>query len=177
MPVFDYLKTYADGIAAVLGVGEEPLAMASASLTFGDNRLEQHGERNAGEVLAGGSSPANSIDWDKLLGRATAIGEAGSYAYRLFHELGGAGKYCLVTDRRLLLLRSQREGGSFRFEPLLAIPRDSVAGARVQARGFSRGRVVVGFADGSAIALHTGMVERSRARQLAHALTHGQAES
>ena len=199
MPLLDHLKIYRDDLGPLLGDGEEPFAMAAVSLANGSRRLERTpedvdralrpaprrvrerakaapGEPGGGrsflDVVLGVLDPRwrwNSTDWDKALSGVAAAGHVGSCAYRLVAAIEGQQSlYAVVTDRRLLIVRRQ---GTKDFTAIFEAPRQAVTTARRKGRGYSRGRVVVEFADKSLVALHAGFVDPGRANKLVRALT------
>jgi hypothetical protein len=183
MPLLDYLKIYRDDLRPLLAGDEEPLVMVPVWLAYGTRRIkrprarrtrdgaERSGRRSALDVVLSVFDPAwrwNNLDWDRVLGGVTVSGPAGSWAHRLAAVVDDApGAYAVVTHRRLLVARRQGTQG---FTAVSEVPRRVVAGARRQGRGYSRGRVVVEFADSSTLALHAGFVDAGRANRLVRAL-------
>lgn len=182
MPLLDTLKIYRDDLRPLLADDEEPLAMAAVSLAFGARRTDRpsgdtrdrdrsSGRRSVLDRLAGVIDPAwrwNDVDFDQVIGGVTVSGRAGSWAHRLAAAVDEApGTYVVVTDRRLFVLRRPGDQGrAVAFE----VPLQAIAGARRRGRGYSRGRVVVEFADSSTLALHAGFVDAGRADGLVRAL-------
>jgi hypothetical protein len=186
MPLLDYLKIYRDDLRPLLADDEEPLVMVPVWLAYGTHRIkrplsararrtrdgaERSGRRSALDVVLSVFDPAwrwNNLDWDRVLGGVTVSGPAGSWAHRLAAVVDDApGAYAVVTHRRLLVARRQDTQG---FTAVSEVPRRAVAGARRQGRGYSRGRVVVEFADSSTVALHAGFFGTGRADGLVRAL-------
>jgi hypothetical protein len=200
MPLLNHLKIYRDDIRPLLDDGEEPFAMAAVSLANGARHLERTPEdvdralriaprgvrdrakaqargegkpegRSFLDVVLGVLDPRwrwNSTDWDKALSGVAVAGHVDSTAYRLVRAIDGQqALYCVVTARRLLIVRQQ---GTKDFTVVFEAPRQSVVTARRKGRGYTRGRVIVEFADSSMVALHAGFVDAGRANDLVKAL-------
>ncbi len=198
MPLLNHLKIYRDDIRPLLDDGEEPFAMAAVSLANGARHLERTPEdvdralriapravRDRAKAQAGGAPEGrsfldvvlgvldprwrwNSTDWDKVLSGVAVAGHVDSIAYRLVKAIDGRQSlYCVVTDRRLLIVHRQ---GTKDFTVTFETPRQTVVTARRKGRGYSRGRVVVEFADSSVVALHAGFIDAGRANSLVKAL-------
>jgi hypothetical protein len=119
-------------------------------------------------VLSGGSSIVDG-DPDSWLGGVAVAGAVGSCAALLHPHLGGGDSvYCVVTDRRLMLVAHGLQPMAFR--PLAEVPLDAVARAQRRGRILQRGRVVIEFRDGSLLALFTGVFGTARANALVAAL-------
>ncbi len=195
MPLLNHLKIYGQDLGPLLADGEEPFAMAAVSLAHGARRLErtpedveralrviprrarerakeQSGGRSFLDVVLGVLDPRwrwNSVDMDKALSGVAAAGHVGSQAYRLVGAVENQQSlYAVVTGRRLMIVRRQ---GTKDFTTVFEAPREAVVTARRKGRGYSRGRVVVKFADSSVVALHAGFVDTGRANALVKALT------
>lgn len=138
------------------------------------SRLRKSAEKAAEIALypVAGNPPSLS----RMLGGVSADGQTGSWAFRLVGAYRGLlgkqrSQFLLVTDRRLLLASRKIFGKDPDYAVALEIPRDALAQAATEGRPFARGRVVVGFTDGSLIALKLGTYRTGPARSLAQALT------
>ena len=110
-----------------------------------------------------------------MLGGVSTAGHAGSWAHLLVGAYRGPlgkqrSQFLLVTDRRLLLASRKIFGKDPDYAVALEVPRDALAQAATEGRPFARGRVAIGFTDGSLIAL-LGTYRTGRARALTQALT------
>lgn len=194
MPMIDFLKRDLGNITPLLEAGEQPMVMTGFDLAGGTSEIgaapsgpepqapppaQPSAADRLGKVLDGQwiADKINwNVGWERVLGGVNASGGVGSAAGKLVRLAASKReglRYCLVTDRRMMVVESK---GTSRAEPyrcLFAVPRGAIGAARVQARGRSRGRVVIAFTDGSVIALHTGMFAATAARQLAAALQPG----
>jgi hypothetical protein len=95
---------------------------------------------------------------DRLIGGRTCEGRRGSVARQVeqaFSTFSGRADLYAVSDRRLLLMRSNRyrSGSPPELAIVASIPRAAIAGARRRPRGLFRRRVELSFVDGSRIVL------------------------
>jgi hypothetical protein len=193
----DYTRIYQADLVRLLDPQERVMAVVPCRLAYGAERLERRAEvpeRRLGlvpEVLrrrveqvqrrrSGGRSlldriidlldwPWNGIDWDEVLGGVVVAGRPGSHAVRLAGAArDGVGLFGVVTPQRLAVVRRV---ATDRFELVVEAPRVEVVEVRQRGRPLHRGRVVIGFADGSRVAVNTGIVLTGQARRLVAALT------
>lgn len=173
--------------------GEEPLAWQPVDLVEGEKRIGLAGppqvvtgiDPSPASLAAGG--PLVELDegvFDRLLGGVSLTGHAGSHADRLGQVLSTVGREnwrLAVTTHRVLLY----DEGTTTFgqdpatgaktwdapcELRWSVSRDAVASARIKSRPLMRGRLLVGFADGSGAALVLGMLSQRGARRVLDAL-------
>jgi hypothetical protein len=194
----DYTKLYQADIATLLGPEDQVLAVVPYRPAPGAERVEatpevierrlgsrpsgprrRAQETQDGERRSDGRSlldrildidwPWNRLDWDEKLGGTSVAGAPGSLAVRLADSTrNGVAQYGVVTARRFAVVRRV---GTGRFTLVAEAPRGDVVYARRRGRLFQRGRVVIGFADGSQLAVLTGIFVRGQANRLAAALS------
>jgi hypothetical protein len=194
MPLINQLKVHGEQVAPLLQDGERLLDVGLFHPAFGDesglerpteltSRPEQWLRDRFGDQAqpqsqgwVNGVDPVWGLEWnaaalDKALGGVAAAGSASSIAARMLvlQRKSSDIMYYAVTDRRLLLLAKPT---IHTFEPVLAVPRAAIRGARLQGKLFfpQRGRVVLWFADGSQLAIVTGTFSTARAKSLVAAL-------
>jgi hypothetical protein len=194
----DYTKIYHADITKLLGPDEQMLAVVPIRLAHGAEHVERSPEvverrlrplprglrRRAQDLQSRGRRaenrslldrildidwPWNRIDWDDKLGGTSVVGPPGSLAVRLAdaarHQVS---QYGVVTTRRFAIVRRI---AADRFTLVAEAPRDEVVQARRHGRPFQRGRVVIGFADGSRLAVETGILLTRQAGRLVAALS------
>jgi hypothetical protein len=197
----NYTRIYRTDVARLLDPDEQVLAVVPCRLAYGAERLEHTAEvlerrlrplpgplrRRAQAVLtrAGGSGdrsaldrvidfldwPWNRIDWDEKLWGVALAGRSGSHAVRLADAIrDGASPFGVVSSRRLLVMRRI---AAERFQMVAEVSRSEVLDARRRGRPLQRGRVVIGFADDSRVAVGTGILLTGQAGRLVAALAHG----
>ncbi|HEX6470251.1 MAG TPA: hypothetical protein VF069_14230 [Streptosporangiaceae bacterium] len=194
----DYTKIYQADIATLLGKEDEVLAVVPYRSAPGAERVEatpQVVERRPGpqpraprrrgqevhaeEGRSDGRSlldrildidwPWNRLEWDEKLGGTSVAGAPGSLAVRLADSTrNGVAQYGVVTARRFVVVRRV---GPDRFTLVAEAMRGDVVYARRRGRPFQRGRVVIGFTDGSQLAVLTGIFLSGQANRLAAALS------
>jgi hypothetical protein len=197
----DYTKIYQDDVAKLLGPDDQVLAVVPYRLAHGAERVERDPEvverrlrplprglrRRAQEVgsrerPAEGTAhrslldrlldfdwPWNRIDWDEKFAGTSVAGRPGSLAVRLADGTRhGVGQFGVVTTRRFVVVRRI---ATDRFALVAEAPRNDVVQARRRSRPFQRGRVVIGFADGSRLAVDTGILLAGQAKRLVAALS------
>jgi hypothetical protein len=194
----DYTKIYQGDIAALMGPDDPVLAVVPYRLAPGAERVARTPEvverrlrplprgvrRRAQELQARGQRtgspslldrildidwPWNRLDLDEKLGGMSVAGAPGSVAVRLADGTRhGVSQYGVVTARRFVVVRRI---GTDRFALVAEAPRSEVVSVRRRSRPFQRGRVVIGFADGSQLAVLTGVVVAGQAKRLAAALS------
>jgi hypothetical protein len=188
----DYTKIYRADVATLLGPADQVLVIVPYQLAEGAERIEGPPEelesrlnplarrlhRRAREPRTGGRSPLdrildvdwpwNRVDTDEMLAGVAVSGSTGSHAVRIADATRRAvGLFAVVTGQRFVIVRRT---GTDKFELVAEVPRAEVVFARRQGRLFQRGRVVVGFADGSRLAVHTGVVTAGQAKRLVRIL-------
>jgi hypothetical protein len=195
----DYTKIYRTDIAELLGQEDQVFAVVPYRLAAGAERVERDPEvierrlrplpkalrRRAQaaatrERRAGGSSrslfdrildidwPWNKVDWDEKLAGTSVAGRPGSLAVRLADGTRhGVSQFGVVTERRFVVVRRV---ATDRFTLVVEAPRGDVVQARRRARPLQRGRVVIGFTDGSQLAVDTGILLSGQAKRLVAAL-------
>ena len=197
----DYTKIYHADITQLLGADDQVLAVVPYRLAHGAERLERDSEvierrlrplprglRRRAQELGSRERPAdgaasrslldrildvdwpwNKIDWDDKLAGTSVAGRPGSLAVRLADGTRhGVRQFGVVTTRRFLVVRRI---ATDRFTLVAEAPRSDVVQARRRSRPFQRGRVVIGFADGSRLAVHTGILLAGQAKRLVAALS------
>jgi hypothetical protein len=170
----DYTRIYRADVSELIGSADEVLAIVPCRSAFGTERLEteprepRSGNRSTLGHLLDIDWPWNRIDWDKVIGGVSVSGSPGSWAIRLAHATANdSGQFAVVAGQRLVVIR---QVGGDRFELVAEAPRTEVVYARRKGRFLQRGRVVIGFADGSSIAVTTGILFTHHAKRLATAL-------
>jgi hypothetical protein len=194
----DYTKIYQADIATLLGPDDQVLAVVPYRPAPGAERVERTPdvverrlrplprgvrrraqEAHAEERRPDGRSlldrlldidwPWNRLDWDEKLGGTSVAGAPGSLAVRLADSTrNGVAQYGVVTAQRFVVVRRV---GTDRFTVVAEAPRGEVVYARRGGRLFQRGRVVIGFTDGSQLAVLTGIFVSGQAKRLAAALS------
>jgi hypothetical protein len=135
-------------------------------------RMAELAASAAVSVAAGGGSPSLS----GMLGIESVRGFMGSWADRVvkatWMDLGKPGRphYLLVSDRRLVLAGLRIGGEDAGYRAALEVPRDAVADVRLVPKPLARGRVVIGFDDGSMVALKYGTWRAGVARRVVDAV-------
>jgi hypothetical protein len=196
----DYTKIYQADIAKLLGPDDQVLAVVPYRLGHGAERVERDQEvierrlrplprglrrraqdRGSRDRRGGGSAnrslldrfldidwPWNKVDWDEKFAGTSVAGQPGSLAVRLADGTRhGVSQFGVVTTRRFIVVRRI---ATDRFTLVAEAPRSDVVQARRRSRPFQRGRVVIGFADGSRLAVDTGILLAGQARRLVAAL-------
>jgi hypothetical protein len=176
----DYTKIYSADIAQLLGPEDQVVAVVPYRLAHGAERVERDAEvierrlrplprglRRRAQELGTRERPAdgtanrslldrildidwpwNGIDWDEKFAGTSVAGLPGSLAVRLADGTRhGVRQFGVVTTRRFVVVRRRRS------------------------RPFQRGRVVIGFADGSRLAVATGILLAGQAKRLVAALS------
>jgi hypothetical protein len=171
----DYTRIYGADVSELIGSADEVLAIVPYRPAYGAERLEMEpresrsGGRSPLDRLLDISWPWNRIDWDKVIGGVSVAGSPGSPAVRLANATeNGVGQFGVVTGQRFLVVRHV---GHDRFELVTETPRAEVVYARRKGRLLQRGRVVIGFAGGSSIAVNTGILFTHHAKRLTTALS------
>jgi hypothetical protein len=194
----DYTKIYYADITKLLGPADQVLTVVPYRLAHGAERVERTSEvierrlrplprglrRRAQELQSrepesGNRSlldrileidwPWNRIDWDEKLGGTSVSGRPDSLAVRLADGTRhGVAQFGVVTARRFVVVRRI---GTDRFTLVAEAPRSDVVDVRRRGRPFQRGRVVIGFADGSRLAVHTGILVTGQAKRLVATLS------
>ncbi|HEU5156902.1 MAG TPA: hypothetical protein VFU43_07885 [Streptosporangiaceae bacterium] len=197
----DYTKIYQADIAALIGPDDQVFAVVPYRLAHGAERVERdadvierrlrplpRGLRRRAQDLgsrerradgAGNRSlldrildidwPWNKIDWDEKFAGTSVAGRPGSLAVRLADGTRhGVALFGVVTARRFVIVRRI---ATDRFTLVAEAPRAEVVEARRRSRPFQRGRVVIGFADSSQLAVHTGILLSGQAKRLVAALS------
>jgi hypothetical protein len=196
----DYTKIYQADIAKLLGPDDQVLAVVPYRLAHGAERVERdqevierrlqplpRGLRRRAQGLesrerrADGAAnrslldrildidwPWNKIDWDEKFAGTSVAGRPGTLAVRLADGTRhGVGQFGVVTTRRFVVVRRI---ATDRFTLVAEAPRSDVVQARRRSRPFQRGRVMIGFADGSRLAVDTGILLAGQAKRLVAAL-------
>ena len=196
----DYTKIYQADIAKLLGPDDQVFAVVPYRLGHGAERVARDQEvmerrlrplprglrrrvkeRASRERPAEGTAnrslldrildidwPWNRVDWDERFAGTSVAGRPGSLAVRLADGTRhGIGQFGVVTERRFVVVRRI---GTDRFTLVAEAPRNDVVQARRRSRPFQRGRVVIGFTDGSRLAVDTGILLAGQARRLVAAL-------
>lgn len=196
----DYTKIYQADITQLLGPDDQILTVVPYRLAHGAERVERDAEvierrlrplprgvrRRAQELGArdrrgDGTAqrslldrildidwPWNKIDWDEKFAGTSVAGRPGSLAVRLADGTRhGVGQFGVVTARRFVVVRRI---ATDRFTLVAEAPRNDVVQARRRSRPFQRGRVVIGFVDGSRLAVDTGILLAGQAKRLVAAL-------
>jgi hypothetical protein len=171
----DYTRIYRADVSELIGSADEVLAIVPYRSAYGTERFEteprerRSGSRSPLNRLLDIDWPWNRIDWDKVIGGVSVSGSPGSSAIRLADATSNdAGQFGVVTGQRLVVIR---QVGGDRFELVAEAPRAEVVYARRKGRFLQRGRVVIGFADGSCMAVTTGILLTHHAKRLITALS------
>jgi hypothetical protein len=195
----NYTKIYRTDVAALLDPGDEVLAIVPYRLAPGAERIERTPEvierrleplprrlrRRAQDAHGrmrrpgGGRSPLdgilaidwpwNRIDWDAKLAGTSVTGIPGSHAVQIADATrDGTGHFGVVTAHRFVVVR---QVGTDKFTVAAEAPRADVVYVRRRGRPFQRGRVVIGFVDGSQLAVGTGILFARQATRLVTALS------
>ncbi|MEU8816723.1 hypothetical protein [Actinoplanes sp. NPDC048796] len=174
-------KIYGRDVAAVLEDGERLLAMGL---------VHAHLSGDTSELASEGGEPGrpaglvDGVDWtgvqysqdrvNRFLGGSSGSGFAGSWGDRTWQALKaravkGTTEWA-VTDRRLLLLDSDH-GNPATFTVLFQVPRAAIHAVRRRSKILLQwGRVEVGFADGSRIAMVLALLDVGAATNFVRAL-------
>jgi hypothetical protein len=113
--------------------------------------------------------PWNRIDWDARLAGTSVAGGTGSHAVRIADATrDGAGHFAVATAHRFVVVRRI---GTDKFTFAAEAPRADVVYARRRGRPFQRGRVVIGFVDGSQLTVDIGIFTAGQANRLVTALS------
>jgi hypothetical protein len=196
----DYTKIYQADIAKLLGPGDQVIAVVPYRLAHGAERVERDQEvierrlrplprglrrraqdRGSRQRRADGTAkrslldrildinlPWNRVDWDEKFAGTSVAGRSGSLAVRLADGTRhGVSQFGVVTTRRFVVVRRI---ATDRFTLVAEAQRSDVVQARRRSRPFQRGRVVIGFADGSRLAVDTGILLAGQAKRLVAAL-------
>lgn len=138
----------------------EPSQLRTMPTTGGPLRVAGRGLWH----LAGESERLAGNAMGRVLHGKGLHGGGGSQAADLIRGLFPHGAPMAVTDRRVLLLRGRGNLGTTGLEIIWTAPRDQLRQARAAARGMvQRGRVELGFADDSWVAVVTVPVRDSAA--------------
>lgn len=176
----DYTRIFHADITELLGPDEPVLTVVPYRLAPGVERVERDVEAAATERRSTGDRslldrildidwPWNRIDWDEKLAGVTVTGRPGSLAVRLAEGTRhGVSQFGVVTARRFVVVRHV---ATDRFTLVVEAPRGDVMRATHRSRPLQRGRVVIGFADGSQLAVHTGILLGRQAKRLVAALS------
>lgn len=161
------MRHFVDDVQALCDPGERVVDLATVQYAPGEERL---GPRE--EVVT--FDPINGLTvsrWDDgvaagLQGR-TLLGFPGCSAQEFVESLSDADCTLVVTDRRLLVVHGLVEGAA---RVAHAIPLDDVSQFAHDPFWNQRGRMVLGFVDGSLLRLHAGYLFAGRARRLVDAV-------
>jgi hypothetical protein len=193
----NYTKIYRTDIARLLDPGDQVLVIVPYRLAHGAAAIEwtseeaghgsryiprrlrdrvadtqEPGGRSLLDRILGIFSPNwswNNIDWDKVIGGTSVTGRSDSPAGRLYTATReGVSLFGVVTAQRFAVVRNI---ATDRFEPVAEVSRAQVVSARRRGKPLQRGRVVIGFADGSHIAVSSGILFTGQARRLVTALS------
>jgi hypothetical protein len=196
----DYTKIYRTDVAALLGPGEQVLAIVPYQHAPGAEQVQgppeelerrlpplarkahrRVRERNARERRSARSSwpfrllfldfdwPWNRTDVDEKLSGIAVAGTVGSHAVRIFDATKRVeGDYLVVTDQRFIVVHRV---GTDRLEWIVDAARADIVFARRASRLFQRGRVIIGFADESKLAVLTGVIVAGQAKRLVTAFS------
>lgn len=135
-------------------------------------RPERAWEKLANKVLDAATGDLVTGDPDKVLGGVAASGHVGSWAHRISKALAEATiSYCVVSPSRVVF--AEHDLKTHKFQELGALPRQAVLRARRAGKFLQRGRVVLDFADMSALAVRTGILSAGGARRLVAVLDGG----
>lgn len=167
--MFDYLKIHYDELLTHCGPGEQPLALVSATYIEGDE----------GSVAPSGvtfdmhglSVAAWEHGIEGLLAGKTLFVSRGITALHVKQATLGSPDL-LLTTHRLIALDDGMLGSDNGARVTWAIPLSEVATIRHSPRFFQAGRLLIAFADGSAIRLMAGIVFAKRAKAFAAAFHH-----
>lgn len=161
----DSAKLYAEAIAPLLAPGERLLSATMVTYFAGEERV---GEEPGGidfDPLLGLVVPAWEAAMQRALTGVSLMGRPGSLAHRLLDAMSW-GNHIVVTDARILVA-DLGDTGSLAWEA----PRSIVVHAAVTPRLLQRGRVTLGFSDGSVLRVMAGMFFAKQARSMVAALT------
>lgn len=173
-----------------LAEGEEPLAWQTVDLAWGESRLGRTGPPRAIEgvdlnplsALASGPVRVDPGLFERWVGGVMLTGHLGSVAAGMAHALQQARSamwLAVTTDRLALFVQGattfgQDAAGRKTWDAdtteMWAVPRGTVASARLRPRPLMAGRLVIEFADSSSVALMCGMVVPRAAQRLRDAL-------
>ncbi|SHJ15580.1 hypothetical protein SAMN02745244_01846 [Tessaracoccus bendigoensis DSM 12906] len=157
-------RLYSDEIAPLLAAGEQLACAVTVSYFAGEER--------SAPVTGVTFDPLNGLDvgaWnaaaERMVGGVSLIGAPGSMGHALrdaFGAFNGGANHLLLTGGRLMAAELTSEKGRVVWQS----DRSALAGVRHQPRALQRGRVVLGFSDGSVLALLAGMFFAGEARRL-----------
>lgn len=197
----DYTKIYHADITQLLGPDDQVVAVVPYRLAHGAERVERdpevierrlrplpRGLRRRVQELGSRERPAdgtanrspldrildidwpwNGIDWDEKFAGTSVAGRPGSLAVRLADGTRhGVRQFGVVTTLRFVVVRRIATDS---FTLVAEAPRSDVVQAKRRSRPFQRGRVVIGFADGSQLAVATGILLAGQAKRLIAALS------
>jgi hypothetical protein len=193
----DYTKIYRADMATLLGPDENVFAVVPYRLAFGAEpppATPEEAERRLGSLPRGlrrrvadlgtherppGNRtllhrvldfdwPWDRVDVDEKIGGTAVGGAPGSIGVRFADATRDrVGQFAVVTAQRLAVAHQQAKD---RFALVAEAPRADVVSAVRRGRLLQRGRVVIAFADGSAIAVNTGILLTKQAKRLVAAL-------
>jgi hypothetical protein len=194
VPLFNQVKLFGDDVAKVLEPGERLLALGAfhEPLNGDDSKLEledhelsplqQRFLREHGHRLPNSDKFIQGVDWlgvhvnsDRIrraFSGLSGVGSPPSIAGRMWRaSKDGSGVEWAVTDRRLLLLKSDTAVNRT-YTVLFSVPRSLIASAARRGKLlFQWGRVEVSFTDGSMLAWNAALLDVSAARALVAALS------
>ncbi len=155
---------YSEQIMALLAPGESPVCAVTASYFAGEERT--------GTTTGITFDPINGLDvgsWnaaaERMVGGVSLTGAPGSLAHALMGAFGGfsgGANHLILTGQRLIAAELLTDRG----RAVWQVDRRQLIGVVHQPRFLQRGRVVLGFADGSALAMMTGMFTSREAGRL-----------
>lgn len=93
---------------------------------------------------------------ERMIGGRTCVGPRGSRARLMAHAMSALGPRAnrmVVSDRRVLLVRSEPFADPPQLRPIESVALTDIAAARHRPRGLARRRVELSFTDGSRIVL------------------------
>lgn len=167
--ILDRLSIFSEVLTQILEPGEKALVLAAAMYRAGNENLGAPRPGFDGDTVLdmalGLPTPYLMAVADGLVTGTSLWGWPGCLAQQLAEVLGSVPDLVL-TDRRLLLVKIA-EGTA---RQLWQCPRAAILAARRAPRLFQAGRVILTFADGSALAVMLGVVSGSNARRVVSAL-------
>lgn len=171
------------GLRRFLANGEHLLGLVDMKIAPGRWSIESppggpSPGRKAAEVAVGAAvwAAAGSPSLNSMLGVESARGSTGSWADRvlnatwMYRGKPSRPHYLFVSDQRLVLAGQQTGGEDAGYRAALEIPREAVADVRLVPKPLVRGRVVIGFTDGSMVALKYGTWRSGVARRVVDAV-------
>ncbi len=194
----DYTKIYRADLAKLFGPGEDVFAVVPYRLAIGaeppprtseeverglrplprglrrrvadlSTRERQRGNRTLLHRILDFDWPWNRVDVDEKISGTAVTGAAGSVGVRIADATRDRiRQFGVVTERRFVVVHQQ---AAAKFELVTEVPRADMVSAVRRGRLFQRGRVVIAFADGSSIAVNTGILLTGQARRLVTALS------